>query len=106
LKPRTSNSTVDNSNFAQYQTRVQAQLQYIVWSHNKSSSYPDCWSASQQSTQIRTKMFGQKPYTFAASKLEPTPEMSPKWEADPETVTSGKSGFKSTEKSLAPKTKG
>jgi hypothetical protein len=35
-----------------------------------------------------------------------TPEPSPEQKADPETVTSGESGFRSAEKSLAPKTRG
>jgi hypothetical protein len=43
---------------------------------------------------------------FAAPKLEPMPETSPKQKADPETVTSEESGFESAEESLAPKTKG
>jgi hypothetical protein len=51
-------------------------------------------------------MFGQKPYMFAAPELKPTPETSPKQKADPETMTSGESGFESAEESLAPETEG
>jgi hypothetical protein len=35
-----------------------------------------------------------------------TPETLPKWKADPETLTSGESGFKSAEESIALKTEG
>jgi hypothetical protein len=53
-------------------------------------------------------MFGWRPYTFAAPKSEHKlmPKTSPKQKTDPETVTSGESGFESAEKSLALKTKG
>jgi hypothetical protein len=53
-------------------------------------------------------MFGWRPYTFATPEPEhkPMPETSPKQKADPETVTSGESGFESAQKSLALETEG
>jgi hypothetical protein len=53
-------------------------------------------------------MFRQRPYMFATPepKHRLTPEMSPEQKTDPETVTSGESGFESAEESLAPETEG
>jgi hypothetical protein len=52
-------------------------------------------------------MFGGRPYTFAVPepKHKLTLETSPEHKADPKTVTSGESGSKSAEESLALETK-
>jgi hypothetical protein len=44
-------------------------------------------------------------FTTPEPKNKPTPEMSPEQKADPETVTSGESGFESAEESLTLETK-